>query len=87
MSGLATWEKRLEQLGRTLGKQSERTIVITVPTKLVRIAGSVESDAIVTEETRAAVNAILEEIGVTDADLVIEVAKYTSEQPELISVT
>lgn len=87
MTVLASFEKRLEQLGRTLGKRSERAIVVTVPTELIPIEGSVESDASVTEETRAEVDEILRVIGVTDADFVIEVANYTSAQPELISIT
>ena len=79
--------KRLEQVGRTLSFRNEKTVVVTVPTKLIPIEGSVECDAVVTEETRTAVDEILQAIGVGDQDLVIEFAKYTSEQPELISVT
>jgi hypothetical protein len=45
-----SFEKRLEQLGRTVGKRRERTIVIKVPTALTPIESSVECDAVVTKE-------------------------------------
>jgi hypothetical protein len=88
MSGLAGYEKRLEQVGRTFGSRNAKTIVIAVPTQLIPIEGSVDSDAIVTEETRAAVDEILRVIGANEQDTLIEIARYTiGGPPELISVT
>lgn len=85
---MSNFLKRLEQIGNTIRYRNAKTIVIAVPTQLLPIEGSVEMDATVTEETRAAVDEILQALGVGEQDTVIEIARYTGiELPELISVT
>jgi hypothetical protein len=92
--------KRLDELLRRLRVGGSRTIVLKVPTMLTPIEGSVENSSTVTPETEAAVDEILEEIGATDDDFIIQVARFYLETktnggsepepkplPELISVT
>lgn len=88
MTVSASLEKRLQQLGDAINYRGARTIVITVPTKVTPVPNSVEVDAIVTPETRVAVDAILEAIGVGEQDTVVEVSRFTTGGlPKLISVT
>jgi hypothetical protein len=45
MSGLSSYEKRLEQVGRTVNHRAAKTIVIRIPTLLTPIEGSVENSS------------------------------------------
>ena len=91
MSGNASFEKRLEQLGRVVSHRRSRTIVLKLPTLLTPIENSVEMDPTVLPEVRAAVDALLQAIDVSDEDTVIEIARFYQAQdptplPELVSV-
>jgi hypothetical protein len=68
--------KRLDQIVRMLNIHGARTIVIEVPTMLVPIEGSIENDGVVAPEIRAMADELLNEAGVTDNDMVIEIASF-----------
>ena len=73
--------KRLEQLEQTIRFRHPRIIVLTVPTDASTGKPTAETDALVAE--------LQEQLGVTDSDLVVHVANYSSEPeqlPQLVSV-
>ena len=78
--------KRLEAISARIRHGSAKTVVISVPTQLIPIECSVQMDAVVTPESRAAADEILQALDVNEHDLVIEVGRFTGEVPELISV-
>jgi hypothetical protein len=69
-------EKRIEELERRIGSRQSRLIVITIPTLLTPVEGSIESASTVTPETRAAADGLLRAVGACDADLIVEVAHF-----------
>jgi hypothetical protein len=79
--------KRLELISRSIRHGSAKTVVVSVPTQLIPIENNVEMDVLVTPESRAAADEILQALDVSEHDLVIEVGRFTDELPELISVT
>jgi hypothetical protein len=93
-------EKRINELEHQVGSSRVRTIVIEVPTMLVPIKGTIENDGIVTPEIRAAADALLRAVDVSDADFIVEIAHFYTEPktngeteptpvplPQIISVT
>ena len=70
--------KRLEQLEQTIRFRHPRIIVLTVPTDA--------STGKPTAETEAAVNELHQQLGVTDSDLVVHVANYSSEPEQFASL-
>ena len=77
MSG-QSFLKRLELLEQVIWVKQPRLIVITVPTDA--------STGLVSAETDAAVAELHQQLGVTDADLVVHVANYSSEPEQFASL-
>ena len=70
--------KRLEQLEQTIRFRHPRIIVLTVPTDA--------STGKPTAETEAAVVELHQQLGVTDSDLVVHVANYSSEPEQFATL-
>ena len=69
--------KRLEQLEQTIRFRHPRIIVLTVPTDASTGKPTAETDAVVE---------LHQQLGVTDSDLVVHVANYSSEPEQFASL-
>jgi hypothetical protein len=70
--------KRLEALERSISFRRPRCIVVTVP---------IRNDGTTTAETEAAIADLKREHAVTNADLVVHVARYCTDEPPRLAVT
>ena len=69
-------EKRIEALELQAGYRRSRIILLTIPTLLSTVEGSIESAATVVPGVRAAADELLQAVDACDADLVVEVAHF-----------